>query len=88
MGSARHLGRRQPDLDAIYGCRRAGGRCEPLPPDPRGLQALLDKYNVTFVYVGPSEREAYGQVDLGRFNAVMDVAFRNGAVAIYRVRGR
>jgi uncharacterized membrane protein len=87
-GTFDEQGRRQPDLDAIYGCRRVGNRCEPMPTDPRALQALLDKYNVTFVYVGPSEREAYGQVDLARFNALMDVAFKNGAVVIYRVRGR
>jgi uncharacterized membrane protein len=43
---------------------------------------------VTYVYVGPSEREAYPQLDVGRFNAVLDVAFKNNAVTIYRVRGR
>jgi uncharacterized membrane protein len=80
--------RRQPDLDAIYGCRRSGNRCDPLPADPRGLQSLLDKYGVTYIYVGPSEREAYPQLDPNRFNAVADVAFKNNGVAIYRVRGR
>jgi uncharacterized membrane protein len=59
-----------------------------MPPDPKALQALLDKYNVTFVYVGPSEREAYGQIDPARFTGLMDVAFKNNAVVIYRVRGR
>jgi YYY domain-containing protein len=87
-GTFDEQGKRQPDLDAIYGCRRSGNRCDPLPPDPKALQALLDKYNVTFVYLGPSEREAYGQVDPARFNSVMDVAFKNNAVVIYRVRGR
>jgi uncharacterized membrane protein len=79
---------RQADLDAIYGCRRNGQKCDPTAPDPKALQALLDKYSVTYVYVGPSEREAYGQLDLGRFNSVMDVAFKNNSVVIYRVRGR
>src|SRR5205814_9509345 len=87
-GTTDEQGKRQPDLDAIYGCRRAGNRCDPTPPDPKALQALLDKYNVTFVYVGPSEREAYPQVDFNRFNSVMDVAFKNNGVVIYRVRGR
>jgi YYY domain-containing protein len=80
--------RRQPDIDAIYGCRRVSGRCEPAPPDPRGLQQILDRYGVTYIYVGPSEREAYGQIDPNRFNSVADVAFRNSGVVIYRVRGR
>jgi uncharacterized membrane protein len=88
-GSFEEQGRRQPDIDAIYGCRRAAAnRCEPIPPDPRALQALLDKYNVGYVVVGPSEREAYGQINLERFAAVMDVAYRNPQVVIYRTRGR
>lgn len=88
-GTFEEPGRRVPDIDAIYGCRRGGqGRCDPLPGDARQLQALLDKYNMTYVYVGPSEREAYGQIDLARFNQAMDVAYKNSSVVIYRNRSR
>jgi len=47
---------------------------------------LLEKYDVTYVYVGNLEREQYG-VDVGqKFASFMDVAFENEGVTIYQVR--
>ncbi|HEV8635544.1 MAG TPA: DUF2298 domain-containing protein, partial [Chloroflexota bacterium] len=88
---------RQLDVDRIFGCRR--GPIAPLQPprpcqtvsdDPREVQELLDKYGVTYVYVGPTERETYGRdgVSLDGFRRFMDVAYQNGGVTIYRARGR
>jgi len=87
-GSFEEQGKRQPDVEAIYGCRRANNRCEPSGGNAAQLQAILDRYGVTYVYIGPSEREAYGQIDLARFNQTMDVAFRNNDVVIYRNRNQ
>lgn len=50
------------------------------------IKAILDKYKVTFVYVGDLEREHYGP-DVGKgFKSFMDVAFENEGVTIYKVR--
>jgi len=48
--------------------------------------ALLEKYDVTYVYVGRLEVEKYGPEVDERFEGFMDVAFENEGVTIYRVR--
>ena len=46
--------------------------------------ALLDQYNVEYIFVGGLERDAYGaQVD-EKFAGRLAVAFQNGSVTIYR----
>ncbi len=76
-GSNEEQGRRKPDIDTIYTSN-----------DPRQVQQLLDRYNVTYVYVGPSERDSYRDANLDRFAQFMDIAYRNNGVTIYAVRGR
>jgi uncharacterized membrane protein len=51
------------------------------------VQKLLEKYGVTYVYVGAREREQYGGVVGERFAMFMDVAFKNEGVTIFKVRG-
>ena len=63
--------RRADDVDEIY----AG----------ENRSAHLAAYGVDYVFVGPVEREQYGD-DLERFEgAVYEVAFRQGAVTVYAV---
>jgi uncharacterized membrane protein len=49
-------------------------------------QELLDKYNISYVYVGPLERERYSPQGLNKFARLMDVAFQQDDVTIYQRR--
>jgi YYY domain-containing protein len=53
--------------------------------DPAEAKALLDQYDVEYVYVGPLERQTYGEAGLSKFPTFMDVAYENADVSIYRV---
>lgn len=66
---------REPDIETIYNTL-----------DPQTAIPLLDKYNVTFVYVGPLERSTYDPRALEKFGQFMDVAYQNEGVKIYKVR--
>lgn len=69
-------GRRIPDIDTLYGSE-----------DLAATQALLDKYQITFVFVGTLERQKYPEAALAKFSQLMDVAFEHpGGVRIYRRR--
>jgi YYY domain-containing protein len=52
-------------------------------------QTLLTEYHVTYVYVGPLERQAFGANNPGldKFGAFMNVVYQNPGVTIYQVRG-
>jgi uncharacterized membrane protein len=52
---------------------------------PREAKAILEKYDVEYVYVGHLEEEAYGAAGLAKFAAFMEVVFRNESVTIYRM---
>ncbi len=70
--------RRIADLDTIY-----------RTTDQNLVQSILKKYGVTYVYVGPLERQAYpnDSAGLDKFRLFMDVAYQNAGVTIYKVRG-
>ncbi|MCH7811229.1 MAG: hypothetical protein IH958_01210 [Chloroflexi bacterium] len=53
--------------------------------DPDQVRAVLQKYDVAFVYVGPAERQQYGELAVPQ-TALMEPAFEQGDVTIYRVR--
>jgi len=65
--------RREPDIDLLYNTS-----------DLRLAQALLDKYNITYVYVGSLERERYSPQGLKKFEQIMTVAFQQDDVIIYK----
>ena len=65
---------REPDIDLIYNTL-----------DPEAASALLDKYEVAYVYVGPLERSQYDPRGLDKFEQFLDVVYRNEGVTIYRV---
>ncbi len=50
------------------------------------VQELLEKYDVTYVYVGYLEREQYGDEVGENFADFMDVVFENEGVTVYGVR--
>jgi YYY domain-containing protein len=47
---------------------------------------LLDKYGISYIYVGSRERAQYSPAGLAKFEVMAEPVFRQGAVAIYRVR--
>ena len=53
--------------------------------DPGEARAILDQFDVEYVFVGRLEREAYGEGGLSKFEAFMDVVFENEDVTIYRM---
>ena len=74
-GSNRDFAGRREDVDQIY-------RSEDLDQ----VETLLEKYDVTFVYIGRLEKEMYG-ADVGeKFADFMDVVFENEGVVIYKIR--
>lgn len=54
--------------------------------DPARFRQILDKYRVTYIYVGDFERRQYAGPGLDKFKA-MPVAFQEGTVTIYRATG-
>ncbi|MCL4300731.1 MAG: hypothetical protein KJ077_33650 [Anaerolineae bacterium] len=67
--------RREPDIALLYNSS-----------DVRQTQALLDKYGITYVIVGATERERYSPQGLNKFEQFMDVAFQQEDTTIYRRR--
>ena len=45
---------------------------------------MLDKYNITYVYVGSLERERYSPQGLKKFDQLMKVVFQQDDVTIYQ----
>lgn len=71
------LNQRKADIDTIF-----------QTSDPAVAQALLRKYSVSYVYVGPNERQTYGvnSAGLQKFPKFMDVVYQNNQVTIYHAR--
>jgi uncharacterized membrane protein len=65
---------REPDIETIYNSL-----------DPEAALTLLDKYEITYVYVGPLERTKYDARGLAKFERFMDVVYQKGDVTIYRM---
>lgn len=74
-GHSSELAERAQDIDAIY---RDG--------TPAQAVELLKKYGVSYVYVGPLEREKYGPGVAGRLASLLETAYSQGLVTIFRVR--
>jgi len=73
-GSDRDFRGREKDINLIYQSENISQ-----------VETLLEKYDVTYIYVGHLEREQYG-MDVGeKFGDFMDVAFENEGVTIYQV---
>ena len=55
--------------------------------DEQAAQAVLDRYGVELVYVGPLEKQKYAPAALEKFRQFMDVAYENEQVTVYQRRG-
>jgi YYY domain-containing protein len=66
---------REPDIETIYNTL-----------DPQAALALLDKHDITYVYVGPLERSKYDLRALEKFLRFMDVVYQEDGVTIYKAR--
>jgi uncharacterized membrane protein len=64
---------REPDIETILNTL-----------EPEEAQALLDAYDITYVYVGPLERSKYDPRALDKFERFMDVVYRTSGVTIFR----
>jgi YYY domain-containing protein len=71
-GSYDEQARREPDIETLY-----------TSVDIGEVSTLLDKYDVSYVYVGPLERARYPAAGLAKFAALMDVVYDAGGVTIY-----
>ena len=71
-GLYEEIGERERDVQLLY----SGGI--------QDAQAVMDKYGVTYVYVGYLEQAEFGPLD--KFRRFMDVAFRQGNTVIYERR--
>jgi YYY domain-containing protein len=74
-GNYEEPGRREPDINAIYSSL-----------DTQHVLTLLEKYDITYVYVGLLERGKYSPAALAKFDRFMDVVFQQGNVIIYKRR--
>ncbi len=72
-GSSDEQARREPDIETLY-----------ISVDLDEVLTLLDKYGISYVYVGPLERERYHAAGLAKFAEVMQVVYDTGRVTIYR----
>jgi YYY domain-containing protein len=66
---------REPDIETIYNTFES-----------QEALTLLDKYDITYVYVGPLERNRYDARGLAKFDSFMDRVYSNEGVTIYQVR--
>jgi YYY domain-containing protein len=72
-------------------CKPCAGRFQDVQTlykttDVTTMRQVLQKYNVTFVYVGELERRLYGGAGMEKFKSLQP-AFTSGAVTIYRTKG-
>ena len=68
-------GKREPDINTIYSST-----------DTQQVLTLLEKYGITYIYVGSLERGKYSPAALAKFDRFMDVVFQQGNVVIYERR--
>ncbi len=65
--------RREPDIDLLFNTS-----------DSDQTQELLDKYNITYVYIGPLERDRFSPQGLNKFEQIMNPVFQQDDVIIYK----
>jgi len=73
-GSDEPLDGRQEDVGRAY-----------TTTSPGEAKAILEEYDVEYVYVGHLERDTYGEAGLAKFATFMEVAYRSDTVIIYRM---
>jgi YYY domain-containing protein len=74
-GSYEIPARREPEIEALFNGL-----------DPTRITALLDQYDIAYVYVGTLERKRYRADGLAKFEQLMEAIYRQGDVVIYQRR--
>jgi YYY domain-containing protein len=64
---------RSDDIDRLY-----------RTTDEQEARAILDKYDILFVFVGSVEKETYPEEGLAKFDRMMPVAYQDGGATVYR----
>ncbi|MEA3339663.1 MAG: DUF2298 domain-containing protein [Chloroflexota bacterium] len=64
---------REPDIETLY-----------TSTNPGQVLTLMDKYGISYVYVGPLERARYPAAGLKKFSQLMKIVYDTGSVTIYR----
>jgi YYY domain-containing protein len=72
-GEYEEQGQRGPDIETLY-----------TSVDENEVLTLLDKYGISYVYVGPEERSRYPAAGLVKFSGLMETVYDTGTVTIYR----
>jgi uncharacterized membrane protein len=75
-GSYKLFEGRQGDVDRLYTTESTAE-----------VTDIVRKYNVDYIYVGELERQTYPAAALEKFDGMYGVAYREGDVVIYRVKG-
>jgi uncharacterized membrane protein len=57
-----------------------------MAPDLAAVDEIVQKYGITYIYVGQLERTTYGEPALTKFED-LPVAFTSGGVTVYRAQG-
>ncbi|MCJ7737480.1 MAG: DUF2298 domain-containing protein [Anaerolineae bacterium] len=65
--------RREPDIEQLY-----------RTSSPDEALTLLDRYDISYVYVGPLEQQRYPAEGLEKFASFMETVYSSGSVTIYR----
>jgi uncharacterized membrane protein len=65
---------REDDIRTIYTTRDSGK-----------LKALIDKYGITMVVVGPRERSTYGNIVTGMFDTLGDRVIEHGLYTVFSI---
>ncbi|UCC89250.1 MAG: hypothetical protein JSV81_08060 [Anaerolineales bacterium] len=76
-GSYDEPARRKPEIEILFNS-----------VEPAQTLTLLDKYDITYVYVGPQERDLYNPSGLAKFGRLLDVVYQQGEVTIYQREAR
>ena len=76
-GDSGPLGSRQDDISRLYSSRSAGD-----------IQAVLDKYDIAYVFVGTLEQSTYGVGPIDRYLSIMTVLYQDQGVTVLGVPGR
>lgn len=75
-----------PEAQAQIGSRDQDVRTIYSSGDEAVVRPLLEKYHVRYVYVGPTERDVYGEGGLALFDRIATVAFQQGQITIYEFK--
>ncbi len=73
--SNEYVAARGEDIRAIYSS-----------PDNELVRGLVDRYGIDYIYVGPTELEKYGQIDIDRLSELGSIVYRDNSIASVIIR--